>query len=150
MKFDVIPTINEEHSSLTYGCNRFIESCSFSSDSSVSLLKYFVDNSHIALKKLKKNAEKDEFFHLINEKEEEDRTIEDSKKDYPDKTEKLEETLVTYISEDDPKKLKTDFPDKSKYLNQKGLFLMNNSRLLMIFKNRLVICKKRLLQKIEK
>ena len=76
---------------------------------------------------------------MINDKEEEDRTIEDSKKDYPDKTEELEEALVTYISENDTKKLKTEFPDKSKYLNQKGLFLMNNSRLLMIIKNRLVL-----------
>ena len=44
----------------------------------------------------------------------------DLRKDYPDKIEKLVETLLNYIGEDDLNILKTDFPDKKwKYSNKK-------------------------------
>ena len=48
-----------------------------------------------------------------------DRTIENLKKGYPNNVGKLEEALNIYISEKDPKILKTDFPDEWKHLNKK-------------------------------
>ena len=46
-------------------------------------------------------------------------SIEDFKKDYPDKIIELEEALLDYMGENDLKKLKTGFPDKWKYLIRK-------------------------------
>ena len=48
----------------------------------------------------------------------EDRTIEDLKKEYPDKDKNLEKVLPNYMDENDLKSLKTGFPDKWKYLTQ--------------------------------
>ena len=41
--------------------------------------------------------ENDEISNIVKEKGEEDRTIEDLKKDYPNEIEKLEEALLKYI-----------------------------------------------------
>ena len=53
----------------------------------------------------------------------EDRYINDSfkdfDKDYPDKSEKLEETLLIYMEENDLQNLKTELPDKLKFLTKK-------------------------------
>ena len=51
-------------------------------------------------------------MNIVNEIGEEDRTIEDLKKDYPEEIIKLEEVLLNYIGENDLKLLKTEFPDK--------------------------------------
>ena len=61
----------------------------------------------------------DEILKIIDEIIEEDRTIEDLKKDYPDEINKLEEALLDYMGENDLKILKTGFPDKWKYLTKK-------------------------------
>ena len=58
-------------------------------------------------------------MNFIDEIGEEDWTIEDLKKDYPNEIEKLEEVLLNYIGENDFKLLKTEFPDKWKYLAKK-------------------------------
>ena len=67
------------------------------------------------LKNLKeKIAGNDEILKIVNKKEEEDRTVKILKKDYPDKTNELEEALLDYMGENDFKILKTVFPDKFK------------------------------------
>ena len=53
----------------------------------------------------------DEILNIANEIEEEDRTIEDLKKDYTEEIIKLEEALLKYMGENDLKILKTEFPD---------------------------------------
>ena len=58
-------------------------------------------------------------MNIINEIVEEDRTIEDLKKDYPYKTKKLEEALLNYMGENDLKLLKTEILDKWKNLTKK-------------------------------
>ena len=45
--------------------------------------------------------ENDEISNIVKEKGEEDRTIEDLKKDYPNEIEKLEEALLKYIGAND-------------------------------------------------
>ena len=59
-------------------------------------------------------VDNDETLNIVNEIEE-DRIFKDFKKDYPDKIEKIEEALNIYISENDLKALKTEFPDKWNY-----------------------------------
>ena len=49
----------------------------------------------------------------------EDRTIEDVIVDFPVDFEKLEAALNNCIPQNDPKILKTEFPDKWNYLNKK-------------------------------
>ena len=63
-------------------------------------------------------VDNDEKLNFIDEKEE-DRTIEGLKKDYSDKIKNLEEAISIYMSENDLKILKTEFPDKWKYLNKR-------------------------------
>ena len=73
------------------------------------------------LKTLKdENVENDEIVNTVNEIGEQDRTIEDLKKQYPDKIIKLEEALLNYKGNIDLKNLKTEFPDNRwKYLTKK-------------------------------
>ena len=61
----------------------------------------------------------DEILNIVNEIVEEDKTIKDFKKDYPDEIKKLEETLLDYMGESDLKTLKTGFPDEWKSLTKK-------------------------------
>ena len=56
---------------------------------------------------------------IVNKIVEDDRAIEDLKKDYPDEINKLEEAILDYMGENDLKILKTGFPDKRKYLTKK-------------------------------
>ena len=56
---------------------------------------------------------------IVNGTVEENKTIKDLRKDYPDKVRKLEEALLDYMGENDPKILKTGFPDKWNYLTKK-------------------------------
>ena len=117
-KFDIIPKTNEEYISVTYGCIRFIESYRFLSSGLDSLVKILLDNSHKTLKNLKEEvADKDEILNFVNEIEE-DRTIEDLKKDYPNGIKNLQEAAPDYMGENDLKTLKTGFPDKWKYLTK--------------------------------
>ena len=72
------------------------------------------------MKDLKKEiVDNDEILDIVNEIVEDDRTIKDLKKDYPDEINKLEEALLDYMGENDLKILKTGFPDKWKYLTKK-------------------------------
>ena len=85
-----------------------------------SLVKTLVDNSHKTLKNLKKEiVDNDEILNIIDEIIEEDRTIKDLKKDYPEEIKNLEEALLDYMGENDLKILKTGFPDKWKFLTKK-------------------------------
>ena len=72
------------------------------------------------MKNLKdENVDNVEILNIVIEIEEEDRTIKHLKEDYPNKIEKLEEVLLNYIRENDPKLLKTEFPDKRNYFTKK-------------------------------
>ena len=64
----------------------------------------------------------DNILNIVKEIEtliSEDRTIEDYKRDFPDENDRLEEVLNNYISDNDLKRLKTEFPDEWNYLNKK-------------------------------
>ena len=88
--------------SVTYGCIRFIDSYRFLSSSLGSLVKTKVDNSHKTLKNLKEGiVDNDEILDILIELGEDDRTIEDLKKDYPNEIKKLEEALFDYMGEND-------------------------------------------------
>ena len=65
------------------------------------------------------NVDNDELLDIVNGIIEEDKTIKDLKKDYPDKTKNLEEMLLNYMGQIDLKILKTEFHDKWKYLTEK-------------------------------
>ena len=56
---------------------------------------------------------------IVNEIVEDDRSIEDLKKDYPKEIKKLEEVLLNYIGENDSKPLEIEFPDNWKYITKK-------------------------------
>ena len=64
----------------------------------------------------------DEILDIVNEIIEEDKTIEDLKKNYPDKIKNLEAALLNYIGENDLKSLKTEFPDNWKNLTKKLVY----------------------------
>ena len=71
-------------------------------------------------------VDNDEILNIVNEikilmKEDKYRndSIKDFTKDYLDKIEKLEEALLNYMGGNDLKILKTEFPDRWKYLNEK-------------------------------
>ena len=121
VKFEIIPKTNEEYISVTYGCIRFIDSYRFLSIGLDSLVKTLNDNSHKTLKDFEEEiVDNNETLNIVNKIVEDDRTIEDLKKDYPDKIVELEEALLDYIGENDLKILKTGFPDKWKFLTKKS------------------------------
>ena len=139
VKLDIIPKMNEEYLSVTYGCIKFIESYRFQSSSLNALVKTLVDNSHKTLKDFKEEiVDNDELLKIVNEIVEKDKTIKDLKKDYPDKVRNLEETLLDYMGENDLQILKTGFHDKWKYLTKKLAIHMNILIVLMIIKNQLI------------
>ena len=118
--FDIIPKTNEEYIAVTYGCIRFIDSYRFLSSGLDSLVQTLVDNGHKTLKSLKKEIiENDEIMDIVNKIVEDDRTIKDLKKDYPEEIKNLEEALLNYMGENDLKILRTGFPGKWKYLTKK-------------------------------
>ena len=104
---------------MTYGCIRFIDSYRFLSSGLDSLVKTLVDNSHKTLKNLKEETvDNDEILNIVNKIVEEDKTIEELKKGYPNETKNLEETLLNYMGENDFKILIRGFPDKWKFLTK--------------------------------
>ena len=120
VKIDIRPKTNEEYISVTYGCIRFTDSYRFLSSSLDSLVQTLIDNSNRTLKDLKEEiVDCDEILNIVNEIVEEDKTIKDLEKDYPDKIKKVEEALLDYMGENDLKVLKTGFLDKWKYLTKK-------------------------------
>ena len=61
-----------------------------------------------------------EVLNIVNGRVEEYKTIKDLQKDYADKIEKIEETLLNDMGQNDLKFLKTENPDKKgKYLTKK-------------------------------
>ena len=118
--FEIITKTSDEYISVTYGCIRFIDSYRFLSSGLDNLVITLVDNSNKKLRNLKKETVAiDEILDIVNKIVEHDRTIKDLKKDYPDEFNKLEETLINYMGENDLKFLKTEFPNKWKYLTKK-------------------------------
>ena len=119
--FDIIPKTNEEYISVTYGCIRFIDSYRFLSSGLDKLVSNLVDNSDKKLKDLKEEIadNNDEILNFVNKIEEEDRTIKDLKKDYPEEIKCLEEALLNYMGGNDLEILKAGFHDKWKYLTKK-------------------------------
>ena len=85
-----------------------------------SLVRTLVDKSLKTLKNLKEEiVNNDEISNIINKLVEDDRTIDDLKKDYPEEIKNLEEALLDYMGENDLKIIKTGFPDKWKFLTKK-------------------------------
>ena len=78
-------------------------------------------------------------MNIVNEIVEDDRTINDLKKDYPEEIENLEEALLDYLGQNDLKVLKTGFPNKWKYLTKNLVFHLNILIVSMIIKNLLTI-----------
>ena len=102
--FEIISKTKEEYISVTYGCIRFIVSYRFLSSGWDSLVKSLVDNSHKTMKNLKEEiVDNDEILDIVNKIVEEDKTIKDLKKDYPEEIKNLEESLLIYIGENDLK-----------------------------------------------
>ena len=120
VNFDIIPKTNGEYISVTYGCIRFIDSYPFQSSSLDSLVKTVVDNSNKTLKDLEEETvDNDYILNFVTDIGEYNRTIQDLKKDYPDKINELEEALFDYMGEKDLINLNTGFPDKWKSLTKK-------------------------------
>ena len=128
VKSDIIPKTNEDYTSVTKGCSRFIDIYRFLSSSLDSLVKTLADNSHKTLKHCgKENVNNDEILKNVEEIKvlnEEDKykidSIKDLKKDYPDESEKLEKASLIYMDENDKKILKREFLDiKWKYLTKR-------------------------------
>ena len=123
VKFDIILKTNEEFIPVRYGCNKFIESYRLQSSSLDSLVKILVDNSHKTLKDLEEEiVGNDELLSIVNETElisEKHKTNKDLKKGYPDKIKELEEPLLNYMGGNELEFLKTEFPDKWRYLIKK-------------------------------
>ena len=118
VEFEIIPKTNEEYISVTYGCNRSIDSYRFLSSGLDSLVKTLVDNSHKTLKNLKKEiVDNDEILNIVNKIVEDDRTINDLKKEYPEEIKNLEEALLDYMGENDLKIFKNRISEQMEIFN---------------------------------
>ena len=105
---------------MTYGCIRFTDSYRFLSSGLDSLVRTIFDKSCKTLKNLKKEiVDNDEILNIVNKIVEDDRTINDLKKDYPEEIRNLEEALLDYMGQNELKILKTGFPNKWKYSTKK-------------------------------
>ena len=118
VNFRNTPKTNEEYVSVTYGCIKSIESYRFSSSRLNSLVLLPVISSDETLKN-KKEETVEKTLNNVNGIAEEYETIKYSKKYYPEKIVKLEETLFNYMEEKDLKEIKTEVPaNKWKYLSK--------------------------------
>ena len=70
-------------------------------------------------------VENDEILDIVNKIVEDDRTIEDLKKDYPNEIKNFE-ALLNNMGENDLKILKTGFPNKWKFLTKKLAYPYEN------------------------
>ena len=134
VKFEIIPKTDEKYISVKYGSIKFIDTYRFLSSSLDKLVKTLVDKSHKTLKNLNKEVVGDDkILNIINElenmidKAKRNKSISDLKKTYPDKINELEEAFLDYIGENDLKLLKTEFPDKWRYLIKKLAYENFNS-----------------------
>ena len=126
VKFEIIPKTDEKYISVRYGCIKFIDTYRFLSSSLDKVVQTLVDNSHKTLENLKKEViGDDKILNIINElenmidKTKRNQSISTLKKKYPNKINELEEAFLDYIGENDLKILKTEFPDKWRYLTKK-------------------------------
>ena len=123
VKFDIIPKTNEEYTSVTYGCIRFIDGYRFQSGSLDSLIKTVLDISNKTFRNLRREIVDNNYkLNFVTDIGEYNRTAKGLKKDYPDKSIELEETLLIYIGENDLEILKIGFPDKWSYLTRKSAY----------------------------
>ena len=123
-KFKIIPQKNEDYVSVGYGCIRLLDSYRFLSSSLDELIETLIENSQKTLGNLKEEiVDYDKILNIVNGIVDEDRTIEDLKKDYQYENEKLEETLLSYIGENDLQVLKREISDKWNYLIKKSAYL---------------------------
>ena len=125
VEIKIIPKTDEKYISVKYGYIKFIDIYRFLSSSLDKLVETLVDNSHKTLKNLKEEViGDDKRLNIINESEnlidktKRNQSICTLNKKYSDKINKLEEALLDYIGENDPKILKTEIPDKWKYLTK--------------------------------
>ena len=126
IEFKTIPETDEKYISVRYGCIKFVDTFRFLSSILDELVQTLVDNSHKTLKNLKKEViGDDKILNIINElenlidKTKRNQSTSTLKKKYLDKSNELGEALLNYMGEHDPKILKTEFPDKWKYLFKK-------------------------------
>ena len=125
----IIPKTDEKNFSVRYGGIKFIDTYRFLSSRLDKLVQTLIDNSHKTLKNLKKEVIGDDnILNIINEleniidKTKRNQSISTLKKKYPVKINELEEALLEYMGENDPKILKKGFPDKWKYLSKKLVY----------------------------
>ena len=125
VELKIIHKTDEKYISVRYGCIKFIETYRFLSSSLDKLIQILVDDSHKTLKNLKKEVIGDgNILNIINElenlidKTKRNQSISTLKKKHPDKINELEEASLNYMGENDLKILKTEFPDKWKYLTK--------------------------------
>ena len=118
--FKTLPQTNEEYISIRYGCIKFMDSYRFLLSSLGKLINTLVDKSHKTFRNLKKEiVDNDYILNFVTDIWEYDRTIEDLKKDYPDKIKNLEGALLDYMGENDLKILQDEFGDKWIFLTKK-------------------------------
>ena len=125
VKSDFIPKPNEEYTSVTYVCIRFIDRYRFLSNSLDSIVKTLVDKSQKTLKYLKgKIVDNIEILNIVNEikllvKDDKYKkvSIRYLKKDYPNEVKNLEDALFNHMGVNDLKLLKIGFPDKWEFPN---------------------------------
>ena len=133
VEFKKIRKTDEKNISVKYGCIKFIDTYRFLSSSLDKLFQTSVDNSHITLKNLKKEVSGDDkILNILRElenlidKTKRNQSLSTLKKKYPGKINELEEALLIFMGEHDLKILKTEFPDKWKYLTKKLAYPYEN------------------------
>ena len=124
VEIKIKPKTNEEYISVTNECTGFKDSYKLLSSSLDSLVKTLVDNGQKTFEDFEDEVvDIDEILKIVIEIKiiKEDRyndSITDLKTDHPNEMKKLDEPLLNYMGENDPKLLKTGFPDKWKFLSK--------------------------------